>query len=150
MAQAIALKFDPRDEVPTMAHLGFLQAQISRMGTHAFALKPVSITLTLGTLGFYGVTPTPSPGWALVAVIAITALWTLNAGYYRLERRFRNLYDAVIAGEAEPLSMNIAHFSKSDGGFYGAMTNWSVMPIHALCNAGLAGMSVATYLTSHI
>jgi hypothetical protein len=69
-----------------------IQDNIKRIGTNSFMIKGWTITLVVAALLFKG-----PKTQVLISFIPIFSFWILDAYFLRLERRYRKLYDWVIA-----------------------------------------------------
>lgn len=85
---------------PSEKHLEFIQAAITRMASSSFLLKGWAVTLATALLGLNLDQLSISVG--ATACSAIVLFWGLDAYYLYLERAFRRLYDAVLAGARGP------------------------------------------------
>lgn len=74
-------------------HLEMLQAAITRMASNSFLIKGWTITLVAAIFALAA--KDASLRFILVALIPTVFFWALDAYYVGLERRFRELYDAV-------------------------------------------------------
>jgi hypothetical protein len=102
----------PADD--NIKHLEFLQSTISRLTTNSFLIKGWTLTVAAAILGF--AVSTSSRAVSLIALVMISAFWSLDAYLLRLERLFRRLYDAVSIRDASipRFSMSIARFAQSE------------------------------------
>lgn len=79
-----------------IAHLGFIQGVINRMGQNSFLLKGwgVAIVAALFTLAAQGADQL----YVLLAYIFTALLWFLDSYYLYQERLYRTLYENVASG----------------------------------------------------
>lgn len=117
----------------TIAHLGFIQAVISRMGNNSFLLKGWSVTLVAAIFALSA--KDADHRFILLAYFPILIFWILDAFFLHKEKLFRKLYEEVALGHQsiDYFSMNtnvvndkvksIANvaFSKTILLFYGSM-----------------------------
>lgn len=101
---------DAAEEATRTAHLGMIQAVITRMGSNSFAVKTWSVGLVTALLTLAAARD-GSPWRVLVALVPVGVFWYLDAFYLRQERLFRRLFDAVRQGEESvrqggPYNMN--------------------------------------------
>ena len=117
-------------------HLDFIQAVISRMAANSFALKGWTVGATSALLAFAA--GTDNRWVALIALLPSCVFWALDGYYLAMERRYRALYDAVVAsrpsgGGPSPAptlySMDITAYGVKEIWFK-AMFTRSVAPIH--------------------
>lgn len=85
-------------------HLDFIQATITRMSAASTATKSWMLPVVTATYG-YALTRN-ADSVAALGICAVVLFAYLDANYLRAERRFRCLYEAVIAGDDK-----IANFS---------------------------------------
>ncbi len=80
----------------TIAHLGFIQAIISRMGANSFLLKGWSVTLVAAI--FVLSAKDANPRFVLLAYFPVVVFWALDGFFLHQEKLFRKLYEEVAAG----------------------------------------------------
>lgn len=76
-----------------IAHLGFIQAIISRMASNAFAIKGWSVSITAAIVAA-GIALKSIP-IILVALIPVVTFIVLDSYFFLQEKNFRKLYDTV-------------------------------------------------------
>ncbi|HEX2202242.1 MAG TPA: hypothetical protein VHG91_03035 [Longimicrobium sp.] len=76
-------------------HLDMILAAIARMAGNAFAAKGWSVGAATALVAF--AVEVKNPLLTLAALIPVLSFWGLDAYFLWLERRYRNLYDAVRA-----------------------------------------------------
>lgn len=76
--------------------LEFIQDIISRLSDNSFKIKGWSITLIVAVLLFR-----TRDLHLLVAFIPLIGLWTLDAYYLKLERRYRSMYEDARTGNQD-------------------------------------------------
>jgi hypothetical protein len=76
-----------------IAHLGFIQGVITRMGANSFYLKGWSVALVVGIFTLSA--KDADHRYVLLAYFPVFMIWILDAYFLRQERLFRKLYDAV-------------------------------------------------------
>lgn len=77
----------------TIAHLGFLQAVISRMGANSFLLKGWSITLVAAIFALSA--KDADHRFILIAYFPAIVFWGLDGYFLHQEKLFRKLYEEV-------------------------------------------------------
>lgn len=122
-----------------LAHLGFIQGVINRMGNNSFMIKGWCITL-IGAI-FALSADKVNAVFVCVVFFPVVMFWGLDAYFLRQERMYRKLYQDV-ANEilnSEQLSMSIAAyqkevdtyvkllFSKTLFLFYSGILSWSLV-----------------------
>jgi hypothetical protein len=90
----------------TIAHLGFIQAVISRMGSNSFLLKGWSVTLVAAIFALSA--KDADQRFVMLAYFPILVFWILDAFFLHQEKLFRKLYEEVAAGNqsSDCFSMN--------------------------------------------
>jgi len=81
----------------TIAHLGFIQEIITRMGTNSFLLKGWSVTLVAAMFAL-AVRDTDK-NFMLIAYFPVFVFWILDAFFLHQEKLFRQLYEEVARGK---------------------------------------------------
>lgn len=85
-------------------HLDFIQSAIARMGSNSFQMKSWNVALASAAIGFAAAKDS-HPRAAILGVVPSFVFWFLDAYYLQIERAFRDLYDAAVAGTVPPYSM---------------------------------------------
>lgn len=81
----------------TIAHLGFIQGIISRMGTNSFLLKGWSVTLVAAMFAL--AVKDADKRFMLISYFPIFVFWALDGFFLHQEKLFRKLYEKVAAGQ---------------------------------------------------
>lgn len=76
-----------------IAHLGFIQAIITRMGTNSFLLKGWSITLVAAIFALSA--KDADHRFILLAYFPVIVFWGLDGYFLHQEKLFRKLYEEV-------------------------------------------------------
>jgi len=76
-----------------IAHLGFIQGVIDRMGSNSFLLKGWSVTLVAAVFALSS--KDADQRFILLAYFPVIVFWTLDAYFLHQERLFRKLYEKV-------------------------------------------------------
>ena len=79
-------------------HLEFIQNIINRMNSNSFQIKEWMITIVSALLALYA--NNSNEAFIFVAVIPTSLFWYLDAYYLLQERRFRELYNEIIADDS--------------------------------------------------
>ena len=126
-----------------IAHLGLIQGVVVRMGSNAFALKALAVTIASAVIALAGARPSGMEFFPLAGLLPVVLFWGLDAQYLHIEKCFRKLYDAVRTGESvEAFSMDYTPYkSKVEGWLKLSIWNWSITPFFAT----VALVLVATY-----
>ena len=80
----------------TIAHLGFIQGVITRMGANSFLLKGWSVTLVAAMFAL--AVKDADKRFMLIAYFPIFVFWALDAFFLHQEKLFRKLYEDVASG----------------------------------------------------
>jgi hypothetical protein len=88
----------------TIAHLGFIQGIISRMGSNSFLLKGWSVTLVAAIFALSA--KDADHKFVLLAYFPVIVFWLLDAYFLHQEKMFRKLYE-----EVANLRLSSDHFS---------------------------------------
>lgn len=80
-----------------IAHLGFIQGIINRMGQNSFFLKGWSITIISAL--FVLSSKDSNKSYILVAYFPALMFWSLDAYFLYQEKLFRKLYDKVASNQ---------------------------------------------------
>lgn len=116
-----------------IAHLGMIQGVIVRMGSNAFALKALAVTIAAAVIALAGARQSGMEIFPLAGLLPVVLFWMMDAQYLHIEKCFRELYDAVRRGEdVEQFSMNYTPYKKRvDGLLKLIVWNWSITPFYA-------------------
>jgi hypothetical protein len=80
-----------------IAHLGFIQAIITRMGTNSFLLKGWSVTLVAAMSAL--AVKDADKSFMLLAYFPVFVFWGLDGFFLYTEKLYRRLYEKVASGE---------------------------------------------------
>jgi hypothetical protein len=91
-----------------IAHLGFIQGVIDRMGSTSFLLKGWSVTLVAAVFALSS--KDADQRFVLLAYFPVIVFWMLDAYFLHRERLFRKLYEKVAFGliSSEQFVLNTA------------------------------------------
>lgn len=78
-----------------IAHLGFIQGVINRMGANSFLLKGWSVTLVAAIFALSS--KDADQKFVLLAYFPVIVFWMLDAFFLHQEKLFRKLYEEVAA-----------------------------------------------------
>ncbi len=112
-------------------HLEFVKDAINRMAHCSFLLKGWSVTLIVGIFALLAKGDLKT-GVVWVVLIPAVAFWFLDAYYLFQEKRFRALYESIIAQGAtvQLFSMKIKEPQDSVSAWIKTMTNKTVIVFH--------------------
>lgn len=119
------------DNQDKIAHLGFIQSVINRMGNNSFLVKSWSVTLLAALFATLS-----NDNNLYILFLPLIIFWILDAYFLHQERLYRKLYEKVALGleTSEQFSMNACKyqsevatlkcivFSKTLFGFYGTLS----------------------------
>lgn len=86
-----------------IAHLGFIQAIITRMGLNSFLLKGWSVTLVAAIFALAA--KQADRRFVLLAFFPIAVFWLLDAFFLHQEKLFRRLYEIVAMAKWTAISL---------------------------------------------
>jgi energy-converting hydrogenase Eha subunit A len=78
-----------------LAHLGFIQGVISRMGGNSFLLKGWSAAAVVACFALSS--KDTNKGFLLLAISSVLMFWALDAYFLRKERQYRLMYQLVVS-----------------------------------------------------
>jgi hypothetical protein len=95
----------------TIAHLGFLQGVISRMGANSFLLKGWSVTLVAAIFALSA--KDADHRFVLLSYFPVIVFWILDSYFLHQERLFRKLFEEVAGSRipSDQFTMNTATVS---------------------------------------
>lgn len=126
--------------VPEVEHLKLIQAAVTRMAGHSFALKGWAVTLVAGLTALAKIDANLDVAWIACGVVVVFAL--LDAAYLATERKFRALYDTAAGSSTTDWSMKPGDVST--GEYLDALRSWSVWPLYLAAAAGAALVATST------
>ncbi len=102
----------------TITHLQFIQNAIDRMSRNSFQLKEWCIAVFSAFLALYANSSNSLYIW--VAILPVCLFWFLDTYYLQQERKFRGLYNDVIASNEKvlPFQMPINLYEGKKYGFW--------------------------------
>jgi len=127
-----------------IAHLGFIQAVINRMGNNSFLVKGWTVVLVAAIFALAA--KDSNPKFVFIALVPTVAFWVLDAYYLHQERLFRGLYEGVAAGK-----INSDTFTMSTEGIKVATTlriafTVSVWPFYLLITLILVIVAIKSWV----
>lgn len=115
-----------------IAHLGFIQAVVARMGKNAFLLKGWSVTLVAA---IFALAPKDADkGFLFLAYLPIFMFWCLDAYYLSQERRFRHLYLEVSEDRipSDKFTLDTSFSNACNNSFYFCLFSRTTVVFHGL------------------
>lgn len=116
----------------TIAHLGFIQAIITRMGTNSFLLKGWSVTLVSA---LFALAPKDADkSFMLIAYFPIFVFWGLDAFFLHQEKLFRKLYEDVAIGKikSDTFDLDTSSVSKNVPCLINVAFSKTLLPFHGI------------------
>lgn len=114
-----------------IAHLGFIQGVINRMGSNSFMIKGWSITLLAAAMALSS--KESNPIFIAIPYITILIFWALDSYYLHQERLFRKLYEQVAADliSSDNFTMNTVQVNHLTGSLYSVFKSQTIVAFHA-------------------
>lgn len=114
-----------------IAHLGFIQAIVNRMGNNSFLIKGWSVTLVVALFALAA--KETNKTFMLLALFAALLFWWLDAYILHQERLFRALYQAVRLGKVQPdYSLNTDCVAAEVSSLCDVMFSMTLLVFHGL------------------
>lgn len=88
-----------------IAHLGFIQSIISRMGANSFLLKGWSVTLVAAMFALSA--KEANYKFVVLSYFPIFVFWALDAYFLHQEKLYRKLYEEVAEGRIKSETMSL-------------------------------------------
>lgn len=85
---------------PTIKHLEFTQAVITRMNTNSFQIKGWTVTIVAALLAIFA--STKNELFVLVSLFPVAVFWALDSYYLMQERKFRGIYNDIAGISSKP------------------------------------------------
>lgn len=95
-----------------LKHLEFIQTIITRMNSNSFQLKGWAITIISALLALYA--SSSNVTYIFIAIAPTILFWFLDAYYLQQERKFRGLYDDVVALSVPDFAMSMEKYVGGD------------------------------------
>jgi hypothetical protein len=116
----------------TIAHLGFIQAVISRMGANSFLLKGWSVTLVAAIFALSA--KDADHRFVLLAYFPVLVFWALDAFFLHQEKLFRKLYEEVAVGRqtSDHFSMDTTAVKDDVASIVVVAFSKTLLPFHGL------------------
>src|SRR3981081_2890382 len=107
-------------------HLEMLQSLITRMAGYGASFKSYCITVTTAVIGF--AFTLHKPAIAALALLPVLAFAIADANYLRVERRFRQVFEAVRAQSWDVMpTFEMNPNNVPDQTFGSAIASWSII-----------------------
>lgn len=132
-----------------IAHLGFIQGVINRMGNNSFLVKGWTVTLVAA---IFALAPKDAKSaFVYVSLIPIAVFWMLDSYYLREEQLFRKLYEGVAAEtiKSEHFTMKTSAFTHEVSPLWKNALTQTVFPFYSLIIVLLVLVAIATKANIH-
>lgn len=95
-----------------IAHLGFIQGVINRMGSNSFMIKGWCIALVAAIFALSA--DKANSNFAYIALFPLVIFWGLDTFFLRQEKMYRKLYEEVTSGnvKSDKFTMDASVYSK--------------------------------------
>ncbi|MEF1327824.1 hypothetical protein [Vibrio sp. M260121] len=115
-----------------IAHLGFIQGVINRMGQNSFLLKGWSITLVAALFALAA--KDANEQFALIAYIPTVVFWLLDAFFLHQEKLYRKLYEQVAEEiiDSSKFTLNTSVVKDSVEGYASVILSKTLLPFYGL------------------
>ncbi|MFW1582816.1 hypothetical protein ACEWBR_03535 [Vibrio parahaemolyticus] len=115
-----------------IAHLGFIQGVINRMGQNSFLLKGWSITLVAALFALAA--KDANEKFALIAYIPTFVFWLLDAFFLHQEKLYRKLYEQVAKGSVDSsiFTLDTSIVKDSVEGYAKVVLSKTLLPFYGL------------------
>ncbi|MFZ3509154.1 hypothetical protein [Vibrio harveyi] len=115
-----------------IAHLGFIQGVINRMGQNSFLLKGWSITLIAALFALAA--KDANEQFALIAYIPTVVFWLLDAFFLHQEKLYRKLYEQVAEEiiDSSKFTLNTSVVRDSVEGYASVILSKTLLPFYGL------------------
>jgi hypothetical protein len=132
LAERPASPLGPAESPAAIAHLGMLQAVVTRLAGNSAQCKTWCVAIVSALFGLAGAVR--SGGIAGAAIIPIAVFGIVDAAYLANERAYRDLYNAV-AGKIRSGNYTLLDFGDltapvASGHYIAASLSWSVWPVY--------------------
>lgn len=116
-----------------LEHLKLIGSVIDRMASNCLRLKEWFVTVVSAIVGFCFTKS--EPRLLIVAGGVLLAFWVLDAYYLQQERKFRDLYDAIVESEKEfipSFSMNVSVVRSNQSYFKALLGSWATFGFYGI------------------
>lgn len=108
-------------------HLTMIQAIVTRMAGNSTQMKTWTVSLVTAIFAFSGLSNDPHWLVAVGGCIPVIAFWFMDARYLHLEKCYRALHEAIVAGkEIVPFDLDYRPYAKSVDSVWKIAWSWSV------------------------
>ncbi len=113
-----------------IAHLGFIQGVINRMGANSFLLKGWSVTLVAAIFALSA--KDTDHKFVLIAYFPVFLFWILDAFFLHQERLYRKLYEEVAADniKSDTFSLDTSCVQQEVKSYASILFSKTIIPFH--------------------
>ncbi|MEG0232352.1 MAG: hypothetical protein RR429_05135 [Hafnia sp.] len=113
-----------------IAHLGFIQGVINRMGSNSFMIKGWCIALVAAIFALSA--DKANSSFAYLALFPLAIFWGLDTFFLRQEKMYRKLYEEVANGnvKSDKFTMNASVYSKDIGCHLEVVFSKTLLPFY--------------------
>jgi hypothetical protein len=127
-----------------IAHLGFIQGAINRMGNNSFLVKGWTVALVAGLFALAA--KDSRAAFVYIAIFPTLVFWILDCFYLREEQLFRKLYEGVADGtvKSDCFTMSTSMFEYAVPPLWRTAFTRTVFPFYLLVFLILTVVAIAT------
>lgn len=113
-----------------IAHLGFIQGVINRMGSNSFMIKGWCIALVAAIFALSA--DKANSNFAYIALFPLVIFWGLDTFFLRQEKMYRKLYEEVTNGnvKSDKFTMDSSVYSKDIGCYLVVVFSKTLLPFY--------------------
>jgi len=113
-----------------IAHLGFIQGVINRMGSNSFMIKGWCVALIAAIFALSA--DNSKQSFAYLALFPLVIFWGLDTFFLRQEKMYRKLYEEVANGnvESKQFTMNASVYSRDIGCYFKVAFSKTFLPFY--------------------
>lgn len=113
-----------------IAHLGFIQGVITRMGSNSFMIKGWCVALVAAIFALSA--DKVNSSFAYLALFPLVIFWGLDTFFLRQEKMYRKLYKEVADGNvnSDNFTMNASIYSKDIGCYIKVAFSKTLLPFY--------------------
>ncbi|CAM7063118.1 hypothetical protein ACOJ84_001344 [Morganella morganii] len=115
-----------------IAHLGFIQGVINRMGSNSFMIKGWCVALVAAIFALSA--DKANSSFAYLALFPLVIFWGLDTFFLRQEKMYRKLYEEVANGnvKSDRYTMNASVYSKDIGCYLEVVFSKTLLPFYGV------------------
>ena len=120
-----------------------VQGVVTRLAGNSAQMKTWAVSLVTAIIVFSGLSK--NPHWLVGAggFVPVLGLWFMDTRYLHLEKRYRALHEAIVAGkEITPFSLDHEQYSREVDSICKVARSWSVSLFYGPLAAVMVALSV--------